>query len=342
MSIKLANFITVNSSTVLHTTASSSLGPVHSAVLRTVLYFDLFNHPLKSNEIRDFCQQAAATRDEINTAIHDLCSAKLLGELEGFYFIAGRELLTGIRKERNARAEKYMAKARRYSRLISRFPFVRGVAISGSLSKGTVDRDGDVDYFIITEPKRLWICRTLLIFFKKTFLLNSRKYFCVNYFIDTHDLLIPDMNLFTATEIAFVHPMFGGGCFERFRDSNEWVNDFYPNRPNEDNRNILHAESGIFKRVMEKSLGGKLGEKLDVYFFHLTLKRWKKKFGNVDESQFDLNFRSRRNVSKHHPQGFQYKVMNRLSERIAEFESQHGISILRKPWRIGPDGERKS
>ena len=83
---------------------------------------------------------------------------------------------------------KVLVKAKAKARFISKFPFVAAVGVSGSLSKGYYDSDSDIDFFIITQHNRLWICRTLLMVYKKIFLLNSRKYFCPNYFISSEQL----------------------------------------------------------------------------------------------------------------------------------------------------------
>ncbi|MEZ5195381.1 MAG: hypothetical protein R2764_02960 [Bacteroidales bacterium] len=85
-----------------------------------------------------------------------------------------------------------MLKAKRFSTFISNFPYVRGISLSGSLSKGYIGDDPDIDYFIITKENRLWLSCTMLIAFKKIFLFNSCKYFCVNYFIDTNNLEIEE------------------------------------------------------------------------------------------------------------------------------------------------------
>ena len=45
---------------------------------------------------------------------------------------------------------------------------------------------------------------------------------------------------------------------------------------------------------------------------------WKRKFPHFDESDFDLNMRTRKNVSKHHPQGFQQKVLDALEVKMKE------------------------
>jgi hypothetical protein len=70
-----------------------------------------------------------------------------------------------------------------------------------------------------------------------------------------------------------------------------------------------------------------MGEKLDTIFFRLTVKFWKKKFKHFDDSTFDFRLRSRKNVSKHHPLGFQEKVLSSYAKNIKEFTHAHHISL---------------
>ncbi len=94
--------------------------------------------------------------------------------------------------------------------------------------------DGDIDFFIITKADRLWICRTLLVLYKKVFLLNSRKYFCVNYFVDENNLKIKDKNMFTAIEVKHLLSVYNPELIGHFKEINNWTNEFIPgslNRP---------------------------------------------------------------------------------------------------------------
>jgi len=317
--------------------APKTLEALPSAVLRTLMYFGLFAHPLTRKELAAFCQQEICPPEKLNGVLELLLEENFIGLKDGFYFLQGNEALVDKRRERNARAESMLPKAVRYSARIAKFPFVRAVCISGSLSKGTMDKDGDVDYFIITAPRRLWVCRTLLVLYKKIFLLNSRKYFCVNYFIGTNDLHIPDRNLFTATEVSFIRPMHNAALFEAFLEANAWTQQFYPNRNALNRQEIRPEGKSVLKNLLEKMLGGSFGEWLDERFFKMTLRRWKKKFSHVDESQFDLNFRSRKNVSKHHPQGFQWTVRRRLQAAVEEFETAQGIRLQAQDWELLSD-----
>ena len=53
--------------------------------------------------------------------------------------------------ERRLKGEEHAADAlktaMKYTARISRFPFVRGVSLSGSLSKNYMDSESDIDYF---------------------------------------------------------------------------------------------------------------------------------------------------------------------------------------------------
>lgn len=311
-------------STILR--SERELSSAAQCVLHTLMYFDVFRHPLTLDEIYTYCQWEACSLSDTAAAIEELQAAGILNSRDGFYFIFGSEMHIDLRRERNNRALRYSTKAEKWSRFISGFPFVRAVYISGSLSKGTMDKDGDIDYFILTEPERLWVARTLLILFKKLFLFNSRKYFCVNYFLDTNNLAIPDRNLFAATEIVFLRPMRDTDFFRQFLEENKWSSIFYPNA-NKTAGTIPPTRNGKFKNMTEKLLGGSFGAWMDEQFFRITLRRWKKKFPHIKESHFEIDFRSRKNVSKHHPQGFQRVVLSKLELKRTELQERHGVVI---------------
>lgn len=132
------------------------------------------------------------TKDRLKLLIETLVDANYLYQYGHYYSISTNTDFIIQREENTRRALQIMPMARRMTKIISWFPFVRAVLISGSLSKNVITPDGDIDYFIITGRGRLWVTRTLLVLFKKIFLLNSHKYFCINYFIDDTHLEIEE------------------------------------------------------------------------------------------------------------------------------------------------------
>ena len=293
------------------------LNEVQYAVYTCICYFDIFSHPITSTEIRNF-SGLLLNQTEVDTALKDLCEKQVILFFEGYYFLESTRFLNI--KKRIAAEKKFFEKRhiiKRYARFIAKFPFVKSVAISGSCSKGLLDDDGDVDYFIITYPNRLWLCRTILVSFKKLILFNSKKYFCVNYFLSSDNLEIPDRNLFVACEISTLMPVNNKILFEEFLERNKWVEDYLPNR-REYNKHFFEAQEPKKQvaAIAEWLLGSGLGDMLDRLLFKYTLSVWEKKFPGFAKEEFDLNLRSRKNVSKHHPRGFQKKVLNELESRL--------------------------
>jgi hypothetical protein len=310
--------ILVNSTATLSLTART--------ILNTLLYFDVFQYPLSKSELIEYSQNYNINEVEMELELRYLQSINFLESDSEYYTFHGNFAYIERRKKGNAEAKRKMKVALRMSKFISLFPFVEAVCISGSLSKNYMDKSSDIDFFIITTPHRLWLCRGLLVLFKKLFLLNSRKHFCINYYLDSEHLEIPDRNIFTATEIVFLKPTFNAELFKKFASINSWCEQFYPNK-NEANPTLGPVKRNRLKRFMEWVLSGNLGEFLDAYFFKLTLERWKKKFPHFNEEEFDLNLRSRKGVSKHHPRGYQKIVMDSFTAKQLAFERQFNVKL---------------
>lgn len=298
-----------------------------SAVLLCLIYFQIFRYPLSLQEIYAYCHGCTVEKEtDLLPVLHSLVQKRLLFENRGFYHLADVEDIDR-RLKGNATASLMMPKACRYAKLIALFPFVDSVCISGSLSKNYFDEDGDVDFFIITKANRLWLCRSLLVGFKKVFLLNSRKFFCVNYFIDVSNLSIPDRNIFTATEIASLIPVEHSMNYVNFTIQNQWVAEFLPQYQSVQKTSTSTIKNNPLKNFMEWLLSSNLGEFADKQLFKITLWRWKKKFPHFNPEDFDLNLRSRKNVSKHHPRGFQQKVLLAFETEKQKFAQKHQIKF---------------
>lgn len=292
-------------------------------ILQHLLYAEIFNHPVKAREISFFLTQNS---DDFQSIIDELEKDQLVIKTDDFYFIHPNADKIPKRIKGNQKAEKLTPKAHKTAQFIGAFPFVEGVGISGSLSKGVLHSDADFDFFIVTQPNRLWVARTLLILYKKIFLLNSRKYFCVNYFVDSNNLEIEEKNRFTAMEVATLIPAYGG-IFKDFYRENQWVENYFPIQ----NKNYPSSKNqkGITSHLITQLLSKNLGEKMDTFLMRTTLKRWQKKFGKFDDRKFDLTMKTRRYVSKHHPSDFQSKVLSKYHDIVEQYKSTHHINLAK-------------
>jgi hypothetical protein len=306
-------------------TEISNKGSIPGSILKVLAYFDVFNYPLTEAEIYEYCDIKNPDIKFFKMELEQLVTLNIIKKSSNYYYLNNNNTIEK-REKANLYSALLLKNTKKYSNLISRFPFVRGICISGSLSKNNADKDADVDYFIITEKNRLWICRTMLALYKKIFLLNSNKYFCINYFVDTAHLEIPDKNIFTATEIAFLIPTYHRENFCRLIASNNWVSEYYPDKKIEFNLNYSSKEPGI-KRAIEYFLDNRIGNALDNMLLKTTLIYRKIKFFKMEPAEFANNMRAHKGVSKHHPNSFQEKVIKAYKERLQHIENKFGFTL---------------
>lgn len=289
------------------------------SILNAIAYFDIFNHPLTKKEIINLCENDV-TVENFDHIINDLIKEGRCFNEGDFYSIQENiKQLVNQRHQKEKSANNYFKKLPFFVGLIKRFPFVRGVAISGSLSKGVMYEDGDIDYFIVTAPERLWICRSLLVLFKKVFLLNSKKYFCVNYFVDENNLEIIDKNMFTAVEISYLLPVFNTPLINKLKEENSWTKNYFPQFKHPLSLSY-HPSEKKKRKGMEVLFRPNFANQLDLWLMKMTFKRWQKKFSHFSNHKFELTMRTNRGISKHHPQDFQNKVLNELNKKIAKLK----------------------
>ncbi len=295
---------------------------LRSYILKTLKYFHVFRHPLYADEIHTFLQTevakselqqtlAAMVRDESIFCAHNMYSLENSGQI----FL---KRLVGA----DMAAEK-MKEARKCAALIAAFPFVKSVCVSGSLSKGYADEKSDIDFFIITSQKRLWISRTLLHLFKKiTFVVNRQHSFCMNYFIDESRLCLEEKNIFTATELATLVPVFNSGLHKALIDNNKnWIKEHFPNMglPVAEHRVPSSAKS--IKKPVEWVLNRIWPERLNMALMLITDKLWRLKWQrkNYPMEDYEIAMKTKWYVSKQHPLNYQKKVLAINDKPVLQF-----------------------
>lgn len=291
---------------------------LENSILKVLAWFDLFNYPLNPTEIHFFMDQPC-TQNDLKQQLQQLVQEHRLFCLGGFYSLQADESLVARRTTGNQRAKRLLAIAHRVARLLYHFPYVRGIAVSGSLSKNFADEKADIDLFIITSSSRLWIARTAMHLLKKlSFLCGKQHWFCMNYYIDEEALLIDEQNIFTATELITLMPVCGNDTMSHFFKVNDWAKDYYPAYTVKE---PLYKEAGKsypVKRCLEYLLRGRIGDRLDEYLMKMTTRRWKQK-----EDDHLLNMRGGRmglatgkHFSKPKPGFFQKTILEQYRQKL--------------------------
>jgi hypothetical protein len=293
--------------------------PVQSeqSIIKALAYFDIFNYPLTLEEIHHFLDQPVDI-DDVLLALQQLVDDNRVFRLGSFYSLQPDQALRSRRTNGNHKAGSLLNTGYKVGGFLYQFPFVRGIGISGSLSKNFADQDTDIDFFIITSANRLWIARTLMHLFKKlTFITGHQHWYCMNYFIDEAALRIDEQNIFTATELITLIPVCGNGTMDRFYDQNNWTNTYFPNQPI-GKKSIILTQSGWFKKAVEWLLNNKAGNAIDNLLLRITTRRWEKKekLQKTNSHGVRMGLHTGKHFSKPNPEFFQRKVLDALNKKL--------------------------
>lgn len=288
------------------------------SILQALVYFDIFDYPLRIDEIPKF-MDLSLTDSALDNCLSSLEEKKRIFHFNGFYSLQNNPLLVHRRKQGNERARELLVKANNAGRFLYRFPFVRGVAVSGSLSKNFAGERDDVDFFIVTKANRLWIARTCMHLFKKlTYLTGKQHYYCMNYYVDEESLPIPEKNIFTAVEIRTLLPVSGEQAMNDFFAANTWVDDLLPFCIPRQQEKVDTGRT-FLQRTVEWIFSGRFGNFFEQYFYRLTQKRWNKKLLNEkrNDKGARMSLLTGKHFAKSNPENFQEKVLMVYRQKLS-------------------------
>ena len=243
---------------------SSSLDAVEEAILRTVAYADVFDYPLTAHEIHRYLAGTQARPSVVQHVLGDRFLAR--GELvenRGYISLRGRESIVATRLQRKVISDRLWRKGLRYGLAIARLPFVRLVAVTGTLAVNNAEYDADIDYLIAVVAGRVWLARQLclvLVYLGRA----ERVTICPNYVISTQALDQFERSLFTAHELANMVPLYGLNVYQELLRANAWAQEYLPNAFDERRTSaVVHGLDPLtstIKRGAEYLLRGRLGD----------------------------------------------------------------------------------
>jgi hypothetical protein len=269
-------------------------------IISTLRFFDLQDYPLTLLELHKFLiadlpellkhldalgemnlenigknlEQPVAI-DRILTCLDAECQNEVENHL-GFYCFAGRKAIVSLRLENYFYGIQRERLIRRYGWALKHLPFLRGAAIAGSQALGQQKSSSDIDLFIITDPKYLWLARTIVTAYFQ--IIGKRRHgkkvanrFCLNHYLAGPKNLHQHRDLYNAMEYLRFRPLFGGNYFSEFYSQNlKWLNGYFPNF-----NNALGQQSDILpiQKILEKLLNNNFGYRLNVFLGGFQLRR---------------------------------------------------------------------
>lgn len=205
---------------------------LQDAVLRTVIYSDLYNYPLTLDELRNDLLNVKIDLSEFESFMRN--PNGLTGKVatkDRFVFLDGRSDLVKLRHDREEFTRKLIEKNLPSLKRIFNLPWVRTVALSGSSAFGNASEGDDIDLFVIVEPNRLWLVDLYNLFFVRILrekVLRKPRIICMNYLVDSVSMIVKKREFFTAHQLVHLKPLYDEGCWEYFIDANQWAWEFFP------------------------------------------------------------------------------------------------------------------
>lgn len=209
------------------------------AILKTVVFFDLFDYPLTTWEI----WQYLSLRIELETveqSLAGLLNKNVLQTAQGFVFMPGRSGIVMIRRQRyNYTNHKFLI-AKRVARLFALLPAVKLVAVSNLIGHHNLRAGSDIDIFIMASPNRLWLTRFFCAGLMKLFFLRPTKKnkvnkICLSFYVTISGANLEKLRLGTYDPyfdhwLIGLYPLHDKDEFLPFlRAQNTWLKEIFPN-----------------------------------------------------------------------------------------------------------------
>lgn len=235
--------------------------PLEQAILRTVVYFDLFRYPLTSWEVWKWLFGASASFSEVQACLDE--SSILQEKLEyqtGFIFVRGRSAIIKDRQERYRLALEKLDRAQRFTRTLVRIPFIRAVFACNSLGFANARAESDIDFFIIVQHKHVWAARLLAAGWAKFRKLrpmpgNRADKFCLSFFLADDSLDLSSLRLpadpYLTMWMATLVPLYDPGNLQAVLwHANAWVQPALPNAAPRELAQQRHVSKSITALIL--------------------------------------------------------------------------------------------
>lgn len=208
---------------------------LHTAILKTLAYADIFNQGLTTEELAKYLvgYPLKDTKELEKVELRSLRYHKAL------WHLPQREHLAGIKSSQINATQYKLNQAKKYVLIFRLFPWIKLIGITGSVAGGTPSAQDDIDIIIITAPRRLWVTR-LIINLLFSLIRKRRKphsnpsqvnnQFCFNLWLSLDNLTESSHDLYTANELAHIILLVNRDhTYQHYLQQNQWMQQYLPN-----------------------------------------------------------------------------------------------------------------
>lgn len=305
------------------------MNAIDEAILRTIIYGDVFSFPMTPQEIHHFLISDISYDLQFveNALAHSRYLAQMVEQSDGLVALSGRGDLIPLRLQREQDSLYLMDAATRYGRWLTRMPFVRMVGLTGALAvHNAANTHDDIDYMLVTKAGRVWMARAFSILWVRIGKLRGVT-LCPNFVLAETSLAHAPEDLYIAHEIAQLLPLSGVNIYQQMRKENGWELSYLANaRAPFYSPDIYIPKGGwaFVKRCGEWILGGKLGDKLEAWEFRRKQAKFQPEIERHAHNSAEITDERVKGHFNNHGHPVMVKYFDRLRQYNLEAEPQAG------------------
>lgn len=248
-------------------------------IIKVIKYFTFFSYTPSFEEIYTFLA-VKISKKQLLVKLEELVEKGVLIKTNKIVLYTLPQY-SNFLKNRTIRTRislKKINKIRFYVQLLSFFPEIRFVGLSGTLAMFNAQKKDDIDLCIICNKNRLWTGRFIAIviaqilgFRRRRNEKNTQDKVCLNLFFVDNNLQVPEYKKteYVAHEVLQLRPLLNKNLtYERFLKTNEWVYEFFPNARQ---RNLKLETRNLEKTINRSSIPNIcefLLKKIQLYFIN--------------------------------------------------------------------------
>lgn len=212
---------------------------MEKAILKTLIYSNIFDYPLKAYEIHKWLISEKANLRQVEKALQKLYKKNKVLFKNGYYFLPSTKSIILKRSNRQKQSEKFFWKTKYLTWFLKLVPWVKLVGISGGLAMENAEKEDDIDLFIILSKNRLWISRLLITCFldamgvRRKVNMKSNQVsgkLCTNILVEQDKLEQLNKDLYVAHEVLQMKVLWQkNNIYKKYLEDNTWVFKFLPN-----------------------------------------------------------------------------------------------------------------
>ncbi|MFH1232519.1 MAG: hypothetical protein V1651_01485 [Patescibacteria group bacterium] len=215
----------------------NKIAKLKKAIIRVIVFFDIFDYPLTLSEIWRFISlkcELVEVFDILENGIEGISSQNC------FYFLSGKEKNIIERLDRYNFADRKFKRAKFIVEIYKFIPWIKMIGVTNLFGSRNLKDSSDIDLFIITEDKRIWLTRFFCVGIIKLLgwrpqINNRRDKICLSFFVSLSALNLEKLRL-DQDDLGFTYWLAGltplydiNKTHQKLINTNQWLINSLPN-----------------------------------------------------------------------------------------------------------------